>query len=441
VYRGVDERTDGTPRTPTLTMATVKALLNHAQPIPGFVYERIDFAPEGSGRLDVKIRAHEQIRARCSHCQRPCPGYDHLPARCWRQVSPWNILCFYYYAPRRVECPDHGIVVEHLPWSQGKRPWTIGMMAFLAMWARRMSWRETAHAFQVSWEAVFRSVEWTVEWGLKHRVLEGVRAIGVDEIHWARRKGGDGFLTVIYQIDEGMRRLLWVGLRRRESSLRAGLDALGAEVVAGLEFVCSDMWKPYLKVIRERIGHALHILDRFHIVSHLNGAVDAVRRGEMARLRQRGDAKVSLLKQMRWTLLKKRSRVRGKARQQLNSLIASKQPTARAAILKEAFQHFWTYRSVHYAARFLDAWCQRTMRSRLEPMKKVARMLRRHQPLILNWFLAKGELSSGVVEGLNNKVRVITKRAYGFRSFRAMEVALYHNLGKLPEPPLTHKFC
>ena len=81
------------------------------------------------------------------------------------------------------------------------------------------------------------------------------------------------------------------------------------------------------------------------------------------------------------------------------------------------------------------------MRSRLEPMKKVARMLRRHQPLILNWFLAKGELSSGVVEGLNNKVRVITKRAYGFRSFRAMEVALYHNLGKLPEPPLTHKFC
>jgi transposase len=288
---------------------------------------------------------------------------------------------------------------------------------------------------------VFRSVEWTVEWGLKHRVLAGVRALGVDEIHWARRKAGDGFLTVLYQIDEGMRRLLWVGPRRQEASLHAGLDALGTEVVAGLEFVCSDMWKPYLKVIRERIGHALHILDRFPIVAHLNGAVDEVRRGEMARLRQRGQAKASLLKRMRWTLLKRRSRVRGKARQQLNALIASKQPTARAAILKETFQHFWTYRSVHWAAKFLDAWCRRTLRSRLEPMKKVARMLRRHEPLILNWFLAKGELSSGVVEGLNNKIRVITKRAYGFRSFRALEVALYHNLGKLPEPPLTHKFC
>ena len=82
------------------------------------------------------------------------------------------------------------------------------MMAILAMWARRMSRRETAQAFQVSWEAVFRLVEWTVGWGLKHRVLEGVRAVGVDEIHWARRKGADGFLTVLYQIDEGMRRLL-----------------------------------------------------------------------------------------------------------------------------------------------------------------------------------------------------------------------------------------
>jgi transposase len=441
VYHGVDEITNDAPKGAPLTMSTVKALLNHAQPIRGFVYQRIDFDPRGDGRLDVSLRAHEQIRPRCSHCQRSCPGYDRLPGRRWRQVSLWKIPCWYYYAPRRVECPEHGIVVEHLPWSEGKRPWTIGMMAFLAMWARRLSWRETARAFDVSWEAVFRSVEWTVAWGLKHRVLEGVRSIGVDEIHWGRGKNGDGFLTVIYQIDAHMRRLLWVGPRRRESSLRAGLDALGAEVVAGLEFVCSDMWKPYLKVIRERIAHALHILDRFHITSHLNEAVDQVRRGEMARLREQAPAKASLLKRMRWPLLKKRSRVRGHARQRLDALIASKQPTARAHLLKEAFGHFWSYRSVHCARRFLEAWCQRSMRSRIEPMKKVARMLLRHQPLILNWFLAKGELSSGVVEGLNNKIRVITRRAYGFRSFRAMEIALYHTLARLPQPPPTHKFC
>ena len=88
----------------------------------------------------------------------------------------------------------------HPAFTQALTPMTFGMMAFLAMWARRLSWRETARAFRVSWEAVFRSVEWTVAWGLKHRVLQGVRAIGVDEIHWGRGKLGDGFLTVIYQI-------------------------------------------------------------------------------------------------------------------------------------------------------------------------------------------------------------------------------------------------
>jgi transposase len=81
------------------------------------------------------------------------------------------------------------------------------------------------------------------------------------------------------------------------------------------------------------------------------------------------------------------------------------------------------------------------MRSRLEPMKKVARMLRAHKPLILNWFRAKGEISNGAVEGLNNKIRVVTRRSYGFRTYKAMELALYHNLGRLPEPESPHRFC
>jgi transposase len=128
-------------------------------------------------------------------------------------------------------------------------------MGFLARWARRLSWRETARAFQTSWEAVYRSVDWFVEWGLAHRQLRGVESIGVDEIHWGRGLKADNFLTVIYQIDAGCRR-------------RRGLKALGPEVVKGLRFVCSDMWKPYLKVIAAQAGQALHVLDRFHITSH-----------------------------------------------------------------------------------------------------------------------------------------------------------------------------
>jgi transposase len=315
------------------------------------------------------------------------------------------------------------------------------MMGFLARWARRLSWRETASAFQTSWEAVYRSVEWFVEYGLNHRVLQGVEAIGVDEIHWGRGLRADNFLTVIYQIDSKCRRILWVGRRRTQATLRRGLKALGPELIQGLRFVCTDMWKPYLQVLKAKAGHALHVLDRFHITGHLNDAVDQVRRTETSRLRTHSKQQAQRLKHMRWPLLRRASRVRGKARQKLKALLASKLATARAWELKETFTHFWKYKSVRWAEAFLDYWCVRAMRSRLEPMQKVARMLRAHQPLILNWFRAKGEISSGAVEGLNNKIRVVTRRSYGLRTYKVMELSLYHNLGRLPEPESTHRFC
>jgi transposase len=356
-------------------------------------------------------------------------------------VPLWGIPTHFVYTPRRVQCAEHGVVVEEMPWSEGKRTITYAMMIFLAIWARRLSWRETARVFGVSWEAVYRSVQWMVAWGLAHRELKGVKSVGVDEIHWSRGQKADNYLTVLYQIDSGCRRLLWVGKRRTQASLKRGLQSLGPEVLAGIQFVCSDMWKPYLAVIAARLGQALHVLDRFHITSHLNQAVDEVRRGESARLKVKSQEAGRRLKHMRWPLLKRRSRVRGQARRKLQALLASKLATARAWELKEGFEHFWKYKSVTWAGEFLDYWCFRALRSRLEPMKKVARMLRTHEPLLMNWFRAKGEVSSGAVEGLNNKIRVVTRRSYGFRTYAAMEVALYHNLGRLPEPPSAHKFC
>ena len=147
--------------------------------------------------IQILVEPHGGIRGRCSHCQKPAPGYDRLPPRRWLFVPLWNIPTYFCYAPRRVKCPEHGAVVEHIPWSDGKRPVTCAMMGFLARWARRLSWRETARTFQTSWEAVYRSVEWFVEWGLAHRQLRGVASIGVDEIHWGHGLRADNFLTVI----------------------------------------------------------------------------------------------------------------------------------------------------------------------------------------------------------------------------------------------------
>ncbi len=422
------------------TQLEVKTVLNRIQPFVGFVYRSIRLRCSARGDwIEVKIVPHAGIRGKCATCSKPCPGYDRLEERSWLFVPMWGIVVRFFYAPRRVECPKHGVGVQQMPWSQGKRPVTTAMMGFLAHWARRLSWRETARSFQTSWEAVYHSVEWFVEWGLAHRELEEVRAIGVDEIHWGQGKKADQFLTVIYQIDAHCRRLLWVGRRRSQATLRRGLEQLGPQVISGLRYVCSDMCQAYLAVIAQKAGHALHILDRFHIVQHLNKAVDEVRRAETTRLRKKPIAEK--LKKMRWKLLRRGSRVRGQAKVKLWGLLQSKLATGRAWDLKECFEYFWKYKSIYWAGGFLDYWTSRAMRSRLEPMKKVARMLRKHEKLILNWFKAKGEISSGAVEGLNNKIRVVTRRSYGFRTYNAMELALYHNLGRLPEPRSTHRFC
>jgi len=421
----------------------IKTILNQIQPHAGFVFQEIRLygGPGQPERIEIIGRAHSGRARRCSRCQQPAPGYDELPERCWRHIPLWGIRVDFRYAPRRVECPEHGVVVEHIPWNEGKHRLTTTLMGFLARWARRLSWREAAQAFEVSWEAVYRSVEWMVVWGLAHRQLLGVESMGVDEIHWGHGLRASNFLTVIYQIDAHCRRLLWVGQGRSKRTLRQGLKALGPELVQGLRFVCSDMWKPYLEVIAAQAGAALHVLDRFHITMHLNQAVDQVRRAESVRLRAAGQAAAEQLKHTRWPLLRRGSRVRGRARQKLNALLASKLQTARAWELKEVFAHFWKYRSVMWAGGFLSYWTWRAMRSRLEPMKRVARMLRSHEELLLNWFRAKGEISTGAVEGLNNKIRVITRRSYGFRTYEAMEIALYHTLGRLPEPESTHKYC
>jgi transposase len=390
-------------------------------------------------RILVTIREHKQRKPICSQCSQPAPVYDHLPMRAWGHVPLWNIPVKMFYAPRRLDCPACGVKVEAMPWDEGKRTNTRAMMIFLAQWARRLSWREVARVFGVSWDAVYRSVDWIVKWGLARRELIGITAIGVDELHVHKGKKADNFATVIYQIDEHCKRLLWIGKRRSVRALLGGLKTLGMEKFAGLRVIVSDMWRPYLKVARKHLGQAVHILDRFHITALLNQAVDKVRRSESYTLT--GPRRKERLKNTRWLLLKPYAKVRGHAREHLNRVIHSTLKTARAWALKDAFAHFWTYNHPRYAKVFLDTWITRALRSRLPPLRKFAKTLRSHEPLIMNWFTFKKAFSSAAVEGLNNKVRVITRRSYGFKSFHVLETVLYHTLGKLPEPELTHKFC
>jgi transposase len=414
----------------------LKTILNRVHAVQSFVYGKIDMVErDGQLTLDVKIRPRAGSRGICSQCGKRRPGYDILSERRFAFVPLWGILVFFVYARRRVQCPTCGVKVEKVPWAEGNHRLTTTYAWFLADWAKRLSWSEVAQAFGTTWHHVLASVEMAVCWGRERMNLDGITAIGVDEMQWGR---GQNYVTVVYQINEGCRRLLWVGQHRTAKTLLRFFRWLGKERTGRVKFVCSDMWRAYLKVVEKKAKGAIHILDRFHIMAKMNEGIDKVRRQEGRELKAKGLEPV--LKGSRWWFLKKPIHLTVRQVEKLGNVLQYNLKTVRSYLLKEDFQSFWEYKSAGWAGRFLDQWCTRTMRSRIEPMKQVARSLRVHRELLLNWFRAKKEFSSGVVEGLNNKAKLVTRKAYGFRTFKALELSLYHGLGNLPEPVFAHRF-
>lgn len=414
----------------------LKTILNRVQKFKSFVYGAVRWA--GTARepaIEVELHPRRGSRPICSGCGRKRPGYDTLGERRFEFIPLWGIKVFFLYAPRRVDCPACNVRVERMPWAAGKHRLTEAYAWFLAGWAKRLSWKEVAEAFRTSWDHVFGSVEMAVTWGRAHQDLSGIRAIGIDEIQWQR---GHQYLTLVYQIDAKCKRLLWIGKKRKLKTLLGFFRWFGKERTAQLRYVCSDMWKPYLKVIAKKAGQAIHILDRFHIMAHLSKAIDEVRAGEVKELKQKGYDPV--LTKSRWLLLKRSENLTEKQQTRLADLLQYNLRSIRSYLLKEEFQLFWSYQSPYWAGEFLDKWCTKTMRSKIVPMKKVARMLRGHRPLLLNWFRAKKQFSSGIVEGFNNKAKLTTRKAYGFKTYHATEIALYHALGALPVPETAHEF-
>lgn len=386
--------------------------------------------------IRVLIRPREGSRPICSGCGERRAGYDRQPEERQFQFVPlWGMAVFFAYRMRRVDCPQCGVVVERVPWARGKERCTEAFGWFLTFWAKLLSWQQVAKTFGVSWNTVFSAVERAVEWGLARRDVSGVEAIGVDEVQWQL---GHKYLTLVYQIEEGCKRLLYVGLDRTAVSLHGFFDSVEESVAAGLKYVCSDMWRPYLEVLAQRAAQAIHVLDRYHLVARLNKAVDEVRAEEARRMKADGFEPV--LKHSRWCLLKQPENLTDQQTVKLRELLKYNLRSVRAYLHKEDLQRLWEYESPIWAGRFLREWITRVLRSRLEPMKKVARSMRSHLALILNWFEACGTVSAGSVEGKNYQVKLALKNAYGFRTFRAAEIALFHKLGALPESELTHRF-
>ena len=315
----------------TESMMRVVTVLNRCTKFKRFVFSASRF-DEKNG-IVVELQPRKNSKPACSRCGMVGATYDTSPEpRQFEFIGMWGFPVFFEYRMRRVNCARCGVVVESVPWSKGKHHLTDIYQCFLAHWAKKLSWKEVAESFRTSWEKVYHSVKFVVAYGLEHRPLDNVTAIGVDEIH------------------------------------------------------------------------------------------DPV------------------LCKTRFCFLKRKENLTEKQSGRLSELLKMNLRTVKAYLLKEDFQRFWEYVHPTWTGKFLDRWCNSAMKSRIDPMKDIAKMLRSHRELILNWFRAKKRFNSGIVEGLNLKWNLTVRKSFGFRTSEALKTASYHQLGDLPEPELTHRF-
>ena len=363
--------------------------------------------------LDVVPR---KKRARCGGCGKRVRKNKDRAMRYWRHLDLFGVRTYLRYTIRRVVCRQCGIVKEQVPWASKGSRFTDSFEQEVAWLAQRVDLSMVEEYFRITWRSVRRIVQRTV---LRHRdeqrQLDGLRMIGVDEISYRKRHK---YLTVV--VDHLSGRVVWAGKKRKIKALLRFFRALGPERAAKLEAVTMDMWEAFMTVVGRKAPQARIIFDRFHIVKHLNEAVDQTRRELIRPLKGKPRRD---LKNTKFPLLKAKHNRTAKDRRVLREQVKANRTLYRAMLLRDDFMDLYTYKSETWAAKFLRNWINTAIRSRIEPIKRKARMIRKHFDGVVAWVTWR--LSNGRLEGMNNKIRLLSHRSFGLHSAEALISLVY----------------
>lgn len=375
----------------------------------------------------VEVRPRQR-KPRCGVCGRPAPGYDTSPGRLWRHLALGQTVFWLQYAPRRVSCREHGVRVERVPWAAHDSSFTRPFEELVAWQAQRLDKSSICRLLGINWRTVGTIIERIVEERLSPNRLEGLQVIGVDELGW---RAGHKYVSLV--VDHLRSRVVWVGEGKSEETLNAFFDELGEERTKELTHATMDLSAAFGKAVSERAPHVRKVFDRFHVQKLANEALDTVRRQEV---RERaGSPEGKALKQSRWALLKNPWKLTVRQGEKLSELKKTNQTLYRAYLLKESLARGMDYVQPKRAAEHLDKWCQWASRSKLAPFAKLAKTVKRHEDGILAY--VETGLSNGVVEGINNKIRAIIRRAYGFRNQKSLMAMILLCCGGMEfTPPL-----
>lgn len=367
-------------------------------------------------------------RPRCSECGRKCAGYDRDRDRRWRHLDFGGMMVQLRYDTRRVDCPRCGVKVEQLPWAETSAWFTRPFEDHVGYLAQKSDKTAVSSQMRIAWDTVGAIIQRVVARHQKRDPLKGLTTIGVDELSYRRHHE---YITVVVDHDRGC--IVWAKPGKNADTLRAFFDELGPARCAKLEAVTIDMSAAYIKAVTECSPQAQIIFDRFHVQRLAHDALDEVRRDEVraATEDERAD-----LKNTRWALQKNPWNLTGVEVMKLSALPKVNRRLFRAYLLKDALAAVLDRKQVNVAATKLDEWISWAARSRLEPFRRVARTIREHAAGILAY--VRSRLSNGRTEGLNGKMRTLTRRAYGFHSAHGLIAMLKLCCSGITLEPVFH---
>lgn len=362
----------------------------------------------------------------CPDCGSSCPIYDQRgDRRQWRHLDTMQFETVIESTIPRIKCSEHGIKSITLPWAGKHSRFTLLFEAFaIQVLLASRSVEEGRKLLKLNWHQLEAIKQRAVARGLNRRRATKIRYVGIDEK--AHRKC-HCYVTLINDL-EGARVLDVVEERTQQSCEMVITEALSVRQRAWVEAVAIDMWPAYINAVEKALPASCVVHDRFHISQHLNAAVDAVRREEHVELKAQGDER---LKKTRYWWLANEGATWVDA--DFDTLKNAQLKVARAWAIKELFRDFWSYRTAGWARRHFESWYAWAIRSRLKPIKQVAKMIKHHLDNIVTWF--QHPISNAVSEGLNSKIQTVKSNARGYRSFKSYRTSILFYCGKLDMAP------
>jgi transposase len=384
--------------------------------------EKVVLAKE-TGRVDVWLAHVEGVRWNCPYCGESRSVYDHTAERVWRHLDTCEYRTFLHARLPRVNCAKHGVVQVRAPWAEDDGRTTVAMECHCIDVLLECGVSGAVRLTGLGWDALWQVIERAVARGRDRKAHRLPRYLGVDEKSFAK---GHQYETLVCNLRRGT--VEYVGEDRKEASLRVYFAGFSKAARARVIAVAMDMWAPYIAAVRNEVpdGDEKIVFDRFHVMGHVSKAVDAVRRQEHKELSRQGDG---TLKGTRYLWLWSEENIPEWRRPEFDALRRKDLKVARAWAIKENLRQLWGCGSEEEAASFFARWCGWALRSRLAPVVKAARTLKRHVGGILRSL--RHRITNACVEGLNSKIETIKKMACGFRNREHYETAIYFHCGGL----------